>query len=73
MQSGLVPREGACGGGVVSASRTGASPAVGATHSADDGGPQQVSMGGESGGVGSRGPGEGKAGEGGGGGVSPAG
>lgn len=46
---------------------------MGATHSADDGGPQQVSMGGESGGVGSRGPGEGKAGEGGGGGVSPAG
>ena len=52
MQSGLVPREGACGGGVVSAGRTGASSAVGATHTPNDGGPQQVRMGGESGGGG---------------------
>ena len=46
---------------------------MGATHTSDDGGPQQVRVGGESGGIGSRGRGEGKAGEGGGERVSPAG
>ena len=45
---------------------------MGATHTSDDGGPQQVRVGGGSGGMGSRGQGVGKAGERGEG-VSPAG